>query len=458
MDARGATIDRPWGATLASLALGGVSCELVVVDSAGQRISIAFDRGEVVDAVSSFAPDRPLRIAQTARLVSPSQAGLLRRALAGHRSDEVDAIAAILKWTADEQARLRRLAAFHAAARSFAIDGGHYTIEQPIHAAGPRTAVDIRPVVFHGARMHLSSERLASELRRLGSWFVLKPRATVDLAPFEFTAADQPVLDALRGGTNVAELEAIRRDVDPRRVQAVLYTLTVCEAAVACEPRRPMASPRRAETLLEVPTVGGEWEAREGFEAAQLTLPRVPTPREPTVTRDRPLSEPRPPAVSRVPTERSPLRTAASPWGQPTVAGGPAAQFASSTNVRAPARATADASDFAATSPFGLPILSERPQLTVRQIESLIERLVELADRGADHFAMLGIPSGASSDRARAAFHELAHYLEPRNLSRHGVSDPDHVARAVFAQLCIAVTTLTDPARRAAYLEWFARV
>ncbi|HEY0193638.1 MAG TPA: hypothetical protein VGC42_21120, partial [Kofleriaceae bacterium] len=131
------------------------------------------------------------------------------------------------------------------------------------------------------------------------------------------------------------------------------------------------------------------------------------------------------PAVSRAPTGPAVSRTSTAPSMPRT-----------STEQFAESRAT-----------------TMRPNaLTVREIKALIVTRCALIDRGADHFALLDLEPGAPAEAARNAYLELARYLRPDKLTLLGITDEAFEAQRLLAQVGIAFTTLTDPARRDEYL------
>jgi hypothetical protein len=448
---RGAVTDRPWGITLAALGLEGRTGQLTLHGDDGRIYRVAFYRGAIVAASSPVPADAPVRVALTTRMITPAQATELKqRVRRAVGRDEIEMIAQTLGWPAGQADQLRAAVIVRCAARTFAVEQGSYVLEDRIagDALGAigegRSAgqVDVRAAVYLGIRMHLSDVRLACDLRQLGAWFVLKPKTVVDLTGFGFTETEAPILDALRGGTNLAELEARHRDVDPRAAQAVIYALATCDAVVCCEP----------------PVIAAATEVV--FERTEPVMTRVPTPRSPTIAMSSAAVSPGgAPALqtSRVPTPRAPTLSTreTSPWGLPTTVlprvvretQGPGAFLATGTPA-------GNAGFAAEPSRFGeLRTTTVRPaQLAVQDIEALIVERIELLDRGVDHFTLLGLPGGATPEQARSAYIELARYLEPRHLAALGIRDDSYSARRLFAQICIAVTVLTDPIRRREYV------
>lgn len=420
---RGTVTDRPWGVTLAALGLESRTGELALFEG-DRAYRVTFLNGAIVAATSPIPADSAVRVALTTKRISPAQASQLKAAVRaaqgqGQEVDEVALIAQHLGWSAAEADPLRQETIERCAARTFAVERGEYLLEDRPEklvrrlgalATGPASSghVDVRAVVYLGARRHLADTRLAFDLRLLGSWFVLKPKTVVDLSGFGFTDAEVPVLEALRGGTNLAALEARNRALDPRAIQAVIYALATCDALVCCEPPA-------------MTTTAGEVEP-----GTAPTVSRVPTPREPT--------------ISRVPTPRQPTSSTrqTEPWGVPT----------SSTTAVSATHAITTEVDFLETRGTTL-----RPQaLAAAEVQRLISERAQLLDEGTDHFTLLGVPPGATPDEVRAAYIELARYLEPKKLASLGIRDETFAARRLFAQICIAVTVLTDPVRRREYI------
>lgn len=266
--------ERPWGLTLASLAAAPGSGQLTLSADDGKLYCVAFAGGAVVGASSPLAADSAARIALTSHLVLPSQVPALARAVAAAPGrDEVDVVAEVAELTGAQAAGLRRRLLLQRVARTFAVDRGGYVLGERITVAtAPGIEVDVGPAIFLGVRMNLSQDRLALDLRRLGARFVLRP-GELDLARFGFAEHERPILEALRRGTSLPELEATRRELEPRLVGAVIYTLVAAglcdgeragedevEAAIARArtttyrgPRRPRAGSPRTRTISSMP-------------------------------------------------------------------------------------------------------------------------------------------------------------------------------------------------------------
>jgi curved DNA-binding protein CbpA len=263
--ARGRVADRPWGRTFATLGLRGLTGQLSVLAD-GKRFAVGFDRGAVVAAASPLASDAAARVALTIHLVSSSQvADIARRQAAAPRRDEIELIAERARLGREHALRLRRRVIAQRAARTFSISQGEFVVTDQVELdvlAG--CELDVRAVVYMGARANLSESRLALDLDQLGAWFQLRAEADDDLPQFGFGDAEQPVIERLRDGGTLAEIEEFAGSfVDSRTVRAVVYALAACNAcAVEPAPGQPRhKSPSR-------PTPSGMAAARP-IEAAQ---------------------------------------------------------------------------------------------------------------------------------------------------------------------------------------------
>lgn len=228
---RGIVFDRPWGRTLAALGLRGLTGQLTLTAFDGKAYAIAFANGAVVGAASPIASDAAVRVALTGGLISTTQvAELARKQAAAPDRDEVDVITDHLRLNFDQAMRLRRRTIAQRAARTFSIDRGEFVVTDEITlpvVAG--SELDVRAVIYLGAKQNLSEARLASELGRFGTWFRLKPEAFADLPQYGFGEAERPAIDALLNGASLGDLEGIV-GMDGRVARATVYALCAANA------------------------------------------------------------------------------------------------------------------------------------------------------------------------------------------------------------------------------------
>jgi len=225
--ARGTVLDRPWGRSLGALAIRGLTGQVNVLAD-GKVYSIGFHGGAVCGAHSPLASDSAVRIALTGSLVSSTQvADIVRRQQAAPQRDEVDLIAELARLAPDQAMRLRRRTIAQRAARTFSLDRAEFVVEDHITVRFvPGSELDIRSVIYLGARQFLSESRLNGELGQLGAWFQLKPELAEYLPQFGFGEAEQPVLEALARGAGLAEIE--QPEIEQRMARAVVYALVSC--------------------------------------------------------------------------------------------------------------------------------------------------------------------------------------------------------------------------------------
>lgn len=226
---RGVVTDRPWGRTLATIGLRSMSGQLTVYAD-GREFSIVFSQGAVVGAFSPLPADSVARVALTAGLLTANEVTEVARRQS--HDDGTDDVVEVGRLTPDQTARLRRRATAHRAARTFALERGEFILTDTVTAGWhPDAAVDVRAVIYLGARLTLSEQRLASDLGLLGASFRLRDDAIPDLPQFGLSELERPVLAALRQGASLLAAEQACAELDQRTVRAVIYAL-VCGGAV----------------------------------------------------------------------------------------------------------------------------------------------------------------------------------------------------------------------------------
>jgi hypothetical protein len=397
--ARGTVNDRPWGRSLGAMAIKGLTGQVNVIAD-GKVYSIGFHGGAVVGAHSPLASDMAVRIALTGSLVSSTQvADIARKQAANPQRDEIELISEMARLAPEQAMRLRRRTIAQRAARTFSFDRADFVVEDHITVRFvPGSELDIRSVIYLGARQFLSEGRLNGDLGQLGAWFQLKPELTEYLPQFGFGDAEQPVLDALVRGAGLAEIE--QPEIEQRMARAVIYALVSCgQCNVEGATRAPA---RKPPVQRPMPAAAPD--------AAPAQRPGPP--------RQRPGDTLNEPTYRRADTE---LDTPTSRRKGPTVAPMP----------RRNAAPTAQTSD----------------------VEKLIRQRLAIVDGGGDHFMLLGLPREATSAHIQKAYFALARQLHPDRLSAVGIVDETREAQRLFAQVNTAFAVLGNDKKREAYLD-----
>ncbi|HEY4182787.1 MAG TPA: hypothetical protein VGM90_38410 [Kofleriaceae bacterium] len=282
--ARGSLTDRPWGQTLGALAAKRLSGQLTI-SSEDKAFALAFIDGAIVGATSPLTADAALRIALTNHMVSKSAVNdITRRLAAATDRDEIEVIVEATNLSADLAERLRRKALVQRAARTHQLEVGEFTIDSDISIPTvDGVEVTVPAVVYLGAKMYLSEQRLVDALREFGHAYILKPDVDALLEKFAFSeSGEQRIVQELVTGTSLPELEAAHRDIDPRTVQAVLYATMACGACVAQE---APAIPRAATVPVARPSSGRVDERTAAVDSAATMAAR-------TATRDQNVASP----------------------------------------------------------------------------------------------------------------------------------------------------------------------
>jgi len=479
---RGSVADRPWGRTFATLGLRGVTGQLTLF-AEGKCFLVAFDRGAVVAAMSPLAADAAVRVALQSHLISSSQVPeISRRQAQAPDRDEIEVIAELARLGSDHALRLRRRAIAQRAARTFALPHGEFVVtDRPELPIARGCELDVRAVVYLGARTHLAEQRLSTEITQLGGWFRIAPGTEADLAQFGFTDVEQPVVERLRDGGTLEELEGFAASfVDARTVRSVVYALAVCGA---CEIQGPAVAPsagRRREPTPSARTAsapgpgttmaprsrhtppgppGPPGVAPGAAAAPGMTSPPQPRttppgnappvsgPRGAPVSPVQPLAQPPSPARARStpPSRPPPLQSSLDP---PTVRDGGPGPDAGGEEPRPGLRRRRISSSMpprAGQAPRG-----DSP--AAHEARGVIAQRLKLLEQGADHFALLGVPPDVSAEDLRRAYFALARQLHPDRLAALGISDEGKQAQRLFAQINAGFAVLSDAERRAEYL------
>jgi len=258
--------DAPWGQTLAAYGQRAWSGTLTVVND-DRKFSVMFDRGAVIDASSPLATDAAVRVALLGQLISSTKVSeIVRQHAAAPARSELDVIVELGKLSVDQATQLRRRVVTRRAARTFSLERGDIQADGATTAgvAPPFSQIDVREVIYLGARDNLPAQRLMEEVERHGSWFMLKPSAIEELPRFGFGTDANHILDLLREGSSLTELENCKPGIDMRLVWSVLYALTACDACAVNDDARALRRERDAAAV-------------EPEDAGELApLPRVP--------------------------------------------------------------------------------------------------------------------------------------------------------------------------------------
>jgi tetratricopeptide (TPR) repeat protein len=453
--ARGTVADRPWGRTFAFVASRGFTGELALVAD-GKRYTVGWRGGAVVAAASPLVADAVARIAMTAQLINPSQVGEIMRAQAAAPDvDEIDVIARTVGLSAEQTQRLRRRAVATRAMRTFAIPAGELTLDDAVEpSGGPELAIDARAIAFAGVKAHFEDKRLLEELAWLGLTFRLRDEAIAELAQYGFGEPERRPLEILRDRTvSPHELEQACPDAEPKTVRALLYVLACFGAAES----RGSAAPRSASPSIAPPVRPASPSIAAPVRSASPSIAQPPP-------RAAPASQPPPrPAPS---TSQPPPRAA--PASQPPPARDKVASVPPPVPAPPPDTLSPDSTgDWSEASSPAVRRTRPRvrssspPTATARadadRIRNLVADRLAALERGADHFALLGVNDTAAPDQVRAAYFSLARQLHPDRLSAAGVADERREAQRLFAQINAAFGVLSNPKRRSEYLQMLHR-
>lgn len=243
---KGTIADRPWAVTLATVSATSDRCQLTL-KAEGKLYQIAFVNGTIVGATSPSPADTVQRIALSNRLVPPANVAAAVRIMG--RNDDVEKFSDAA-LAGDAAIVFKRRVVSQRVARTFSIERGDYVVEDRITIPILRgVEVDVRGPIYQGLRLHVSDIQLAADLKAVGSRFILYPEAAPFVAKFEFDDEAKPIIDALRGSTTLAEIEALNRELDPRLVLATMTSLAICNVITPIQPREDSNSTQPLQNL-----------------------------------------------------------------------------------------------------------------------------------------------------------------------------------------------------------------
>ncbi|MDQ3367590.1 MAG: hypothetical protein M3680_19385 [Myxococcota bacterium] len=430
----GSVVDRPWGLTLGTIGTRRLTAELTL--RADDKVhAVAFVDGVVAAATSPLASDSIARIALTGHLISSSHIGdIARRLAAAPERDEVDIVAEAARLRPEHVATLRHRVTMQRAARTFSLDRGEFEVHDQLTVPTPAGYdVTLGSVIYLGVRMSLSEQRLAEDLRELGSSFMVRRTASAEeLASYGFGEEAPAVIEALREGATLAELEGRHREVAPRTLHAIVYALVSCGA---CDATGGQPVNRTAPPLPRTST---------GRVDPRTTTGQRLTTSEPLVTR----SATRRGLVSHTADQpaQAPAQIATPPTG---------ISITRSSSPTLPGHLPHRPPHLSRT--ITTPRTITGRERAARAAESLLATRVAMLETGADHFALLGVTPDAPPEAIRGAYFAILRQLHADSLAELEVIDAQGSAPRVLAQLASAFAVLCDPGKRRDYVDGLKR-
>jgi curved DNA-binding protein CbpA len=460
--ASGQVSERPFARTVYAIAARRLTGDLVLTED-GRRFAIAWEGGAVVGAESPLPTDSPGRVALAAGFVSSTVVSQSLAQMAQRPGvDQLDLLAELGRLPPDRVLALRRRVMMHRASRVFALADARYELDdQRGVRAEPVAPLDVRPLIYQGLRTHYAEERLEREIQSLrGKAVGLAADGFGSLPHFGFGDDEQGVLEVLRDRMLGLDDLVAASGRERRTVLAVVYALGACDCLSLA------AAPAAGAPSV---AIGGEPSGAftSGVTETGVTAPSGATAPPPIAapTRPPPLVEAGAPITRMASTTTVPLTRAVThppPMAEPTR---PAARPTPAT-APSPSPTPASASrplPRGATVPLGVPVVGARPRTSsappgdpaADEARALVKDKL-LALDGGNHFAMLGVPPGASAAEVRTSYFSLAKRLHPDRLRAVGVPDLDGSIQRLFAAINQAFAVLSDPAKRTQYEQVLA--
>jgi tetratricopeptide (TPR) repeat protein len=458
--ARGTVFDRPWGKTLAAITSKGVTAQLTVTEGDNEFI-IAFGKGAIVGAYSPLAADSTVRLALTSGLINSTQATeIVRRIAVNAPCDDIEIIYDVASTKPELLAKLRRKAMATQAARTFALDRGSFVLADAITIPTfVHSSIDIRALIYMAARTAMSDDRLERDFEHFPFAMKLLPEVVPHLAQYGFTEGERGVLELLnRSPQTMADLESAPTGVEIRAVRCMVYALACTNAFAMTTDTRPTAKNSKSSSGLSVkkdsvvPTAPivekrshrstGQRDESVGTSSSNIIRPTLNRQNAEKLQRELARTTDAPRGVMNTPR---PTQPPPAPMGRQNVQGTSPPQTTSTPYVRGTGVA-------AAVNAQGVAVGAINSAMTAATTALIRERLHHL-DRGADHFALLGVNENTSPDQIRSAYFALARQLHPDRLTSVGIVELRREAQRLFAQINTAFSVLTNPQKRVEYVQ-----
>ncbi len=277
---------------------------------------------------------------------------------------------------------------------------------------GPElTAIDPLRVVCSGARARPDLPHIDLALARLGSAPLIVHPAHTDLSRFGFTKPELAVIDLLRArATTLSDILASAL-LPERHLKLLIYVLLITRNIdIGARDQKPVGGPAD-----DAPPSSGSTVARVKLKA--VPLPRV-------------ASAPGAPAPTAAATSSS--RMAAAP---------PAASIQPPPAVRA----------VDGVQPAPKPDAAGKQDAKLAAQREMLLTRADTIDK-ENFFDVLGVPENASLDVVQSTYFQLAKQFHPDRLVPQ-LADVREQAAKCFGRISEAFQTLTDPEKRARYLE-----
>jgi Flp pilus assembly protein TadD len=445
-------------------------CGEISIDGEGKRYVVGFDGGAVVSAVSPLINDSAVRLAMNYGNLTAGQVQAVSKQLADQGGDDIELVIQLARMSEDNASRFRRRVVAQKAIRTFAVERGSFMItDEHIVPWNPASAIDVRAIIFLGARTHMAERRMLQDLASMGARFHCPPSAEAELPQFAFSDAEQPIVDLLTAGyCDLGQIEEAGAGREMKSVWAVAYALAVT-GVLETQDSKEVPTVRRPPAL----TVGFSEEPQPAVVAPSPGTPsgRVP-PVTPATVAARSVSTATSP-VGKGPSsgasdaggdERAPSRGARVSAGAGPAAGasgkapdGPGsaahgATMAARPSVSVPARTVGEEELRPITrASTRRKIVPAGSSLGPDEIRKLIRERIALVDAEVDHFALLGVSSSSSAEEVREEYFKWARALHPDRLAAVGITDEKRDAHRLFSQINVAFSVLSDPRKRQEY-------